>query len=140
MIIGVGIFKKFSFEILKIDLLQKLIYDEKNNRGGTTQLKIKCPHKDCNQKIDTKGKEMPYFEKLLSGRFSKIFSWLSRLTKIGFIDKIGSKFSKNSITMKCPRCKHLFELSQDGQVNLTKPDQRRENINASIKLLASNYQ
>lgn len=103
-------------------------------------MKIKCPHKDCNQKIDTEGKEIPYFEKLLPGRFSKIFSWLFHLIKIGFIDKIGSKFSKNSITMKCPGCNLPFELSQDGQVNLTKSDQRRESINASVKLLADHYQ
>ncbi|MCK5084248.1 MAG: hypothetical protein KAQ64_01155 [Candidatus Pacebacteria bacterium] len=102
-------------------------------------MKIKCPQKDCNQKIDTEGKEIPYFEKLLPGRFSKMFSWLSHLTKIGFIDKIGSKFSKNSITMRCPRCNSPFELSQNGQVSLTKPDQIRKNINASIKLLADHY-
>lgn len=103
-------------------------------------MKIKCPHKDCNQKIDTEGKEMPCFEKLLPDRFSKTFSWLSHLTGIGFIDKIGSKFSKNSITMRCPRCNSPFELSQNGQVSLTKPDQRRESINASTELLAKHYQ
>ena len=102
-------------------------------------MKIKCPYENCGQEIDTLGKEIPYFEELLLSRFSKICFWLSRLTRISFINKIGSKFSKNSITTKCPSCNLFFELSQDGQVGLTNTAQRVMSIENYMKVLASHY-